>query len=81
MRDEIKDQIQGIFRQVFESPDLVVSDEMTANDVTNWTSLTHLIMIEKVEKHFGIKVLLKELMKMKNVGDLINLVEIKKQPK
>ena len=58
-----KEKLQEIFRTVFEDSKLQINEEMTAHDVTNWTSLTHLIMIEKVESTFNIKLTLKELIK------------------
>lgn len=75
---DVKNQLQEIFRKVFENPTLEINDQMTAADVTNWTSLTHLIMIETVEKEFNIQVTLKELIKLKKVGDLIGLIQQKK---
>ena len=47
---------------------------MTASDVENWDSLTHMFMITKVEEVFGIKFKLRELNKLKNVGDLCNTI-------
>ena len=73
----VNNQLQEIFRKVFEDPALEINDEMTAGDVTNWTSLTHLIMIEEVEKVFSIRVALKELIKLKKVGDLVTLIQQK----
>ena len=76
---DIKDQLQHIFREVFEEPQLEITSEMTANDVAKWTSLTHMIMIEKTERHFNIKLTLKELIKLKKAGDLLSLIENKLQ--
>ena len=73
----IKETLQEIFRTVFEDAELQINEEMTANDVSNWTSLTHLIMIEKVENTFKIKLTLKELIKLKKVGDLMDLIQQK----
>ena len=73
----IKETLQEIFRTVFEDAELQINEEMTANDVSNWTSLTHLIMIEKVENMFKIKLTLKELIKLKKVGDLMDLIQQK----
>ncbi len=73
----IKETLQEIFRTVFEDGELLINEEMTANDVSNWTSLTHLIMIEKVENTFKIKLTLKELIKLKKVGDLLDLIQQK----
>lgn len=50
---------------------------MTAADVENWDSLTHMIMISKVEEEFGVKFKLKELNKLKQVGDIISILEEK----
>jgi acyl carrier protein len=73
----IKETLQEIFRTVFEDAELQINEEMTASDVSNWTSLTHLIMIEKVENTFKIKLTLKELIKLKKVGDLLDLIQQK----
>jgi acyl carrier protein len=74
---EIISRLDGIFRRVFEDDSIKVRSEMTANDVDRWDSLSHIAMITAVEKEFGIKFKLKELVTMKNVGDLIRLIEIK----
>ena len=50
---------------------------MTAGDVDKWDSITHLIMISKVEEVFNVSFRLKELIKLKNVGDLIALLKEK----
>jgi acyl carrier protein len=71
---DLKNTLQGIFRIIFQDKELIINEEMTAHDVTNWTSLTHLLMIEEVEKTFNIKVSLKELIKLKKVGDLLHLI-------
>ena len=70
-------RLEIIFRKIFEDSQLVISETMTAQDVEKWTSLTHLSMIDAVEREFNIKFKLKEILKLKNVGDLIQLVEAK----
>ena len=77
--NEIMQKTQDIFREIFGEPDLQITSEMTANDVDKWDSLTHLTMIAKVEEEFGIKFKLKELVKMKNVGDMLGFIEEKLQ--
>lgn len=78
-RIEIIEKITGIFREVFGDKNIVINDEMTANDVENWDSLTHMLMITKVEEELGIKFKLKELNRLKKVGDLITIIESKLQ--
>ncbi len=73
----ILDKLTTIFREVFTNPNLVLSNDLTANDVDNWDSLTHMILITEIETRFEIKFKLKELNKMKNVGDLIEIITAK----
>jgi acyl carrier protein len=74
---EIETKLQGVFRDVFQDETLVILPEMTAGDVDKWDSITHLIMISKVEDVFNVSFRLKELIKLKNVGDLIALLKEK----
>lgn len=78
-RQVIIEKITEIFREVFGDNNIVINDEMTAADVENWDSLTHMQMITKVEDELGIKFKLKELNRLKKVGDLISIVESKLQ--
>jgi len=75
--EEITNKVQDILRAVFQAPELVVRPEMTANDVDKWDSLTHLTMIAKVEEVFGFRFKLKEMVKMKNVGDMLTIINEK----
>ncbi len=76
---EITEKLQIIFRNVFSTPDIQVNDDLNAEKVDRWDSLTHLTMIAEVENEFGVKFKLKELISMKNVGDMIRLIIDKKQ--
>ena len=78
-RTAIIEKLTAVFHEVFNDNNIVLSDEMTAKDVENWDSLTHMLMITKVEETFGIKFKLKELNKLKMVGDLISTIETKLQ--
>ena len=78
-KQEIIEKITEIFKEVFGDKNIVINDEMTAADVENWDSLTHMLMITKVEDELGVKFKLKELNRLKKVGDLISIVESKLQ--
>ena len=73
-KSEITEKLTVIFHDVFSDNTIVLRDDMTASDVENWDSLTHMFMITKVEEVFGIKFKLRELNKLKNVGDLCNTI-------
>ena len=73
-RTEIIEKLTAVFHEVFNDNNIVLNDEMTAKDVENWDSLTHMLMITKVEEEFGVKYKLKELNKLKQVGDIVSLL-------
>lgn len=77
-REQIKSDLKGIFEEVFATPEIEITDELNAEKVEKWDSLTHLNMISEVEAFYSIKFKLKELIGMKNVGDMIDLIISKK---
>ncbi len=77
--NEIIEKLTVIFRTVFKNDGIVLRDDMTADDVDSWDSLTHMAMISEVEKCFSIKFKLKELNTLRQVGDLIATIESKLQ--
>lgn len=78
-RNEIIEKLTAIFHEIFGDDSIVLRDDMTSADVENWDSLTHMLMITTVESEFGIKFKLKELNKLKLVGDLVSIIEAKLQ--
>jgi len=73
----IFEKLTTIFRKVFNDDTIILRNDLTANDVSNWDSLTHMLMIGEVENSFSIKFKLKELSKLEDVGSLIALIELK----
>lgn len=73
-RNEIVEKLTLVFHEVFNDNTIVLRDDMTAADVENWDSLTHMLMITKVEEVFCVKFKLKELNKLKQVGDIVTLL-------
>jgi len=78
---EVMETLTGIFRDVFDSPSLVLHDAMTAADVENWDSLNHIDLIVAVEKKFNVKFTTKDVTSLKTVGDLALLIQKKLVPK
>jgi acyl carrier protein len=73
-KEQVEIKLTDIFRKVFNNDSLVLRNEMTANDVDNWDSLSHMILISEIENDFAIKFRLKDLNKMRNVGDMIDII-------
>jgi acyl carrier protein len=74
---EIINKLTSIFRTVFNNQSLVLKNDLTANDVDQWDSLSHMILISNIEEVFLIKFKLRELNKMKNIGDMIEIINSK----
>ena len=78
-KEEIVNRLTPVFRKVFSDNSLVVTDELSALDVENWDSLSHMLLISEVETEFAIKFKLKDLNKMANVRDMIEIIRSKFQ--
>ncbi|HXS59929.1 MAG TPA: acyl carrier protein [Candidatus Sulfopaludibacter sp.] len=76
-KELIIDKLTTIFRDVFSDNTIILKEEITANDIGSWNSLSHMLMIAEVENNFSIKFKLKEISKLKDVGTLIDLVDSK----
>lgn len=73
-RNEIFEKLTIIFRKIFNDSTLNLTNELTANSVESWDSLTHMLLISEIENYFSIKFKLKDLNKMKNVGDMVEII-------
>jgi acyl carrier protein len=73
-REQIISGIRDTVAAVIGHSSFEMRDDITAADVPGWDSLTHMTIITRIEKHFGVKFKLKEVNKLKNMGSLIELV-------
>jgi acyl carrier protein len=74
---EILNTITSIMREVLELPTLEVTTETSAADVDEWDSMTHIQIIAAIEAKYKVRFALGELQALKNVGDMIGLIEKK----
>jgi acyl carrier protein len=73
-----RDKLQDIFREVFEADDIILRDDMTADDIEDWDSLTHIHLIETIENVSNIIITPQEAAGLERIGDFIELTEKKK---
>lgn len=76
-KEETKEQVQEIFRDILDDEDLILTDNTTAHDVDGWDSLSHIQLVVAMEKYFKIKFSAKEILSWKNVGELIDSIVVK----
>ena len=74
---ELRERLNGIFREVFDDDGIQIAPEMTSNDIEGWDSLSHVNLIVAVESHFKIRFTQRELLAQKNIGDLMNAIAAK----
>lgn len=73
-REEILEKVNDIFHDVFDDDSIVVVEETTADDVEDWDSLMHITLISEVESEFGFKFQMKDVVGMKNVGEMLDII-------
>ncbi len=70
-------KVTPVFREVFDRPDLIVTEATNAASVEGWDSLAHINLIVALEETFQISFTTKEVGAMTCVGDLLKLLEQK----
>jgi len=73
----IKEEVKDVLVSVLEHSNFEMRDNLTAKDVDGWDSLSHMMIITKIEEHFGIRFKLRDLNKLKNMGSLITVIQSK----
>jgi len=75
--DDVLSRMQGVFRDVFDEAQLVITTSTTAKDVPGWDSLTNINLIFAIEREFHVKFALGEIQELNNIGEMAALIEKK----
>ena len=73
-REAVYETLNEIFRDVFDDESITVNDDTTADDIEEWDSLEHINLIAAVEQEFGMKFNMGQVVTMKNVGEMVNII-------
>lgn len=73
-RKEVFAKVQDIFRDVFDDDELIIKDSTNSDDIEDWDSLEHISLIVAMEKEFSMKFDIKEVNKLKDVGEMVDLI-------
>ena len=71
---ELLETQNGIFRKVLKRDNITLTESTTAHDVEGWDSLTNMVLLTEIEKKFGVRFTFREIVKLKNVGDLCQTI-------
>ena len=70
---EVIAKLQTIFDNLFLEP-VTVTPFLSAKDVPEWDSLTHISLIMAVEKNFAVRFRVGEVEKANNIGEFADLI-------
>ena len=74
VKEEILLQLNNLFKDVLDNPDVIVTESSTASDIEEWDSLNHIQLVVAIEKHFKLKFTSSEILSWKNVGEMIDAI-------
>ena len=73
-RTDIFEKLNEIFTDVLDLDKCELTDRTSADDIEGWDSLSHIQLIVAIEKEFKIRFSSLEIMKWRNVGELVDSI-------
>jgi acyl carrier protein len=73
-REQVYENLNEVFQDVFDDDSITVNDQTTAADIEDWDSFEHINLVIAVEKRFQIKFTVGEANEMKNVGEMVDII-------
>ncbi len=73
-REEVTGIVGEIMCDVFDLDELDYSDSLSAEDIEEWDSLSHISFMVSVEKRFGIRFTSAEIADLQTVGELVDKI-------
>ena len=76
-REEILAKVEVIFRDVLGNDGIVLTEDTVAEDIQEWTSLSHAQLVIAMENELNLKFSLREMMSWQSVGEIVSSIEKK----
>ena len=73
-REEVFERLNKVFQDVFDDEDITVNETTTSADIEDWDSLEHINLVAAVEQEFGFKFTMGQVVTMKNVGEMVDII-------
>ena len=71
---EIFTRLNRVFQDVFDDDSIRVTPNTTADDIEDWDSLEHINLVAAVEQELGVKFTMGQVVTMKNVGEMVDII-------
>jgi acyl carrier protein len=75
MRDNILKELETVFKHFFKNDLIILNNETVADDIEYWDSLTHIELINTIEKQFNITFTFNEVLSFETVGEMVNCIQ------
>ncbi len=75
--DIVYQRLTPVFQEVFDDDALVPHAALSARDVPEWDSISHIRLVVAIEEEFAIRLTTAELTGLKNVGEMVVLIQAK----
>lgn len=72
--DDILRQLEPIFQEILDIPDLHLTRSLNAKQVPEWDSLNHMRLLAAIEQQFAVRLASREVEALADVGDMADLV-------
>ena len=72
---DVFNAVQNIIKDVFDAKDTTITRDTQASDVDGWDSLSHAILMLRIESAFKVKFALEDAYKFSDVGELVDHVQ------
>ncbi|MBE6327693.1 MAG: acyl carrier protein [Bacteroidales bacterium] len=73
-RKEVFEKLNEIFRDVLDNEEIELNDNTCADDIEEWTSLTHIQLIVEIEKTLKLRFTSEEILEWNNVGEMVDSI-------
>jgi acyl carrier protein len=73
----VNEKIQKILAEVLQIPVETITDDLTMNDVESWDSLKHMELIVSLEQFFGKEFAFDEIVAMRSVREIHDVLRKK----
>lgn len=75
MNDDILQKLESIFKLFFKNDQIILKNDTVADDIEYWDSLTHIELINTIEKEFNITFTFNEVMSFETVSEMVNCIQ------
>jgi acyl carrier protein len=76
-REDLLAKIRATLADLLDNNDLQLSESTVADEVDDWDSINHVRLLIELEREFGFRFRADEAGGLKNVGELIDLIQAK----